>query len=95
MTNADLAARILHYCSRKSPVTVEELNEALPHVGLAQVTEMAYELVEARLLRGSGSRNNLIEGDVLFVDPIHGLTFLGEQYLHSLDQPMDGTIQLH
>ena len=55
MTNSELIANILHYCSRKSPVTVEEINEAIPHVGLAAITEVAGELVEARLLRATAT----------------------------------------
>lgn len=95
MTSTEIATQILRYCAGKSQVTVEELNEAIPHAGLIPITEVAFELAEARLIRANVSRDCLLEGDVVIVNPINGLTFLGEQYLDTLSPPRSASTLIH
>ena len=95
MTSTEITAAVLAFCARKSPATIKDLYAEFPHVGNSRLETVVGEMAEARLIRATANRSDLLDGTVWFISPIDGLTFLAEEWLDRFSPMEDNSRLLH
>ncbi len=95
MTNSEITYTVLSYCQHRSPVTIYDLLGEFPHIAFDLLEEVVYEMANAGLLRTTATRSLLMDGAVYAIEPIRGLTFLGEQWLDQFSIVEDDPLLVH
>ena len=95
MTSTEITYAVLAFCARKSTTTIQDLCAEFPHIGNSRLETVVGEMAEARLIRATANRSDLLDGTVWFISPIDGLTFIGEEWLDRFSPVEDDSGRLH